>query len=236
METPIVLNLTKQHEESLHVIVKKPNDRPKQELDFFSFNIRDSNRALPFIGSDPIGEADFLEVLTEFGLSTSIPKALFHISSDGKKVSSIKLCADPRAGATLGMPRRWLFTVENISCSLLCNNESEYIRVHTQYYEKAVEIIILIFQRIYDKILLARKPVLESKISVYLACLKQGNIYWNTNNPIITHNRPLSTIHLPSADKEKAMIRIQKFLQSKQLYERYGANWKINFLFEGASP
>lgn len=222
---------------AVHVVVDRPKIAPEPaKLQSFCFS-----KPLTLVGRQ-IAFNDLLEVLWKrTNLSKSLPLWHYDVETvkQNEKISPLrttdshKFEIDPNAGMVKGIPHSWSFKWNEVQCSVMNCATMFFIRVHDIEFPERGEVVITeILQAVLDIYLeRERKQNERGELQVFVSHTHCGSNSWRKLKP--RRKRNLATIYLKNSIKERCILQLQQFFQSKQLYERYGVPWKKVHLFCG---
>lgn len=225
--------------------VKVILDGPKQEKIYpNSFSYRFSNSGMFADKSFKITNEDIFQTLRiHTDISDAVPIFVSVNQVNLKDVQSIRDgCSGDVSPKCYNGPPHHNFKWKDFHCSIVFDNGSYSIRVNrgrkgTSDCEGATSsqadtVILEILQETYNR-LEAREKALEKLNHVFvIRAYDNPKVCWGQG--IQRPGRLMSTIYIDESVKSSIITRLQKFRQSRSLYEMYGVTWKYVMLFEGA--
>lgn len=165
----------------------------------------------------------------------TVPLMISHIGATTDGIPSLRedlshhFGIDPRKGLIQGMPESWNFSWDGVKCSIMNSEEYLYIRVHHPDATTGDRVLREMFGVLWAQH--CERSKVEGVVRVWVSRCDGYDTRWKEilRKPI----RDMSTVYLDQEIKDRTITQLRKFLQSKELYDHYGATWKRVHLFEG---
>jgi chaperone BCS1 len=216
---------------SVHVILDREKQKPTAaKFISYAFNMN------TVIGEMSFNEADLLQVLWKHtDLTKNLPLMVSRVEADSGEIvfdrDADKVLID-EAPACWSGPAAWTFNWKGTPCSYTAKSIYYYLRVHVLDHELADDVISEILNEMY-KLHLERQKLIKRPpyvVKLYRAMDKPHTQWVQANDRA---GRDLASIHLDDSIKQDIVVKLEKFLASQDLYEKFGITWKRVHLFEG---
>lgn len=209
---------------SVKVIVEKEKPKKQGPTSFISFNLDTSGCSewIEIASGKTIHKESAYGVLREKGgLSDRIPTYW--------SLANMKMMFfEPNPSCYTG-PRQFPFLWNGVECSFA---PPFTIRIHEQPLEEAKKVLESMKEAFLEVWIPPKVQIETTKIHVSVLVNSITQEYgWKEYCTRPT--RPLETVHMDQAVKERIVESITEFEKSEALYDRYGITWKKIFLFHG---
>lgn len=197
---------------------------PKTEK-FRSFCVMLHGHAISVHGKQ-IALGHLFNILKQHGLSQTLPIVVSLGEQNTKNVTFLNFDAHP---AAYDGPTVWYFEWNGVKCSMAMQNQQFiYFRVHD--LKPGVGETVL--NGIADELLkFWVNPVPQRQLAIYTTSLTSQGYAWVQHSTRL--HRDLDTIYINEKLKSTLVGELTEFLNSSELYDRYGITWKRIHLFHG---
>lgn len=225
----INLTLPKDYQgKDLFLKIEKKESKPPKVERFRSFAIL-ASRAGIALGLKVVSLECLFKILQEHGLSKTLP---VYISLNPTKFVDFDWSPSAYDG-----PRVWHFKWNDVDCSIASNNgytNTIWLRVHDLTPGIGEKVIEELTEELLKNWI---PPPVPAQIFYTFTSVKtpitQAQFVFQWGGHSVRHNRDINTIYLNKEVKNKLIHQLTKFMNSQEMYEKFGVTWKRVHLLHG---